>query len=213
MALSLRQKKIAKTKHSLAMAFVKKLKTEKFHSISIKDICEETDVSEASFFNYFPQKIDVLAYLLKAKIFKTYWTIRNLQKKLTLTECIEKTFELLTEEIKYPYIFSEIFSLIGPHKAQTASFAVTPDELQYIYPDCADAANSRMITMRGFFEELVAHAAAKKQIPEAVCQKTLVQFLMTILIGVPLSLPFSEFTNIAEIYRNHLSILWKLFQL
>jgi AcrR family transcriptional regulator len=211
MTLTLRQKKIAKTKHSLATAFVKKLRTDAFDRISIKDICEETDVSEATFYNYFPQKIDVIAYLLKAKIFKTYWTIKHQEKKLNFPQRIEKTFELFAEEIKHPNVFSEIFSLVGAHKAQMTQ-SISPEELQYLYPECIDAEKIPVIHLRDFFAELVAEADVQKELPKSVCKKTLVQFLMTILIGVPLSIPLSDFPNIAEIYRNHLSTLWKPFQ-
>ncbi len=213
MSLSLRQKKLIKTKHSLANAFAKKLKTQKFDQISIKDICAETDVSEASFFNYFPQKIDVIAFLFKAKIFKTYWTIEPLQKTLSFTQCIEKTFECFVDEIKHPFIFFEMLSIIGMHKTQMASFAISAEELQCIYPHCSNAEKIHMPTMHEFFEEMIEHAIEKKQIPATICKKTLAQFLMIILTGVPLSIPISEFTNLTETYRKHLSLLWRIFQL
>ena len=213
MSLSLRQKKLIKTKHSLAIAFANKLKTEKFDQISIKDICSQTDVSEASFFNYFPQKIDVIAYLFKVKIFKTYWTIKPLQKTLSFTQCIEKTFELFVDSIKHPFIFFEILSIIGMHKTQMTSFAISPQELQCIYPNCSHAEKIPVLTMHEFFEGMIRHAVENNQIPATVCKKTLAQFLMTILTGVPLSIPISEFSNLKEIYRQHLSLLWKIFQL
>ncbi len=171
MCLSLRQKKLIKTKHALAIAFANKLKTEKFDQISIKDVCAQTDVSEASFFNYFPQKIDVIAYLFKAKIFKTYWTIKPLQETLPFTECVEKTFALFVGEIKHPFIFFEMLSIIGTHKEQMASFTISPEELQCIYPDCADAEKIRMLTMHDFFEEMIEQAIEKKQIPSTLCKK------------------------------------------
>ena len=211
MSISLRQKKMMKTKHALAMAFIEKLKEQKFDTISIKDICAQTDVSEATFFNYFPQKVDVIAYLLKAKIFKTVWTVRSLQKNMPFTRRVEKTFELFAEEIKHPYVFFEVFSMIAMNKAQIEAFSISCEELQYIYPDCTCEEKIRTISIHDFFEELIDDA--RNEIPKTLCKHDFAQFLLTILTGVPLSIPVSEFPNITQIYHNHLSILWNIFQL
>lgn len=210
--LTLRQKKLIKTKHDLAQAFAKKLSSERFDEISIKDICQKMEVSEASFYNYFPQKIDVIAYLYKAKMFKTYAMVRPLLKTRTFKECIEKTFELITSEIKHPFIFFEILTLIGMHKKHVASFHITEKELACIFPDVI-CEKIPMVSLQEFFEELIEAGYKAQDIPEYISKKTLAQFLMTILTGVPLSTPHEEFSRLGEIYQTHLSLLWKIFHL
>ncbi|MFA6118619.1 MAG: hypothetical protein WC688_01745 [Parachlamydiales bacterium] len=213
MTLQLRQKKIYKTKLALAQVFIEKMKTEKFDAISIKDICAQAEICEATFFNYFPQKTDVIAYLLKVKLFKIYWTISNLQRNLHFTKIIEKVFELFANEIYHPYIFREVILIIGTIHKQINTIAISPEELQYIYPECPDIENVHITSLPEFFEGKIVLAIKQNLISKDICAKTLVQFLMTILKGVPLSIPNSEFNNIAEIYQKHLSLLWKIFQL
>ena len=50
---SLRERKYAKTKISLANAFMERLKTKRFSDIAIKEVCENVEVSEGTFYNYF----------------------------------------------------------------------------------------------------------------------------------------------------------------
>ncbi|NLE65671.1 MAG: TetR/AcrR family transcriptional regulator, partial [Elusimicrobia bacterium] len=59
---SLREKKFVKTKVSLMQEFMKRLKSTRFSEISIKEVCETVEVSESTFYNYFPQKVDVVCY-------------------------------------------------------------------------------------------------------------------------------------------------------
>lgn len=213
MTLALRQKKFFDTRLLLAKAFAEKLKTEKFDSISIKDICFKNDISEATFFNYFPQKIDVVAYWLKIKLFKLFWFIINFQKNSTFTNSIEKTFELFAGEIKHPYIFNEVISLFKLNNIQIKSIEISSEELRYIHPECPDLDKINFSSLYDFFEALIDNKINENLLSKNVSKKTLVQFLITILMGVPLSTPLSEYNNIAEIYQKHLSLLWKIFQL
>ncbi|MFA5250193.1 MAG: hypothetical protein WC371_02140 [Parachlamydiales bacterium] len=213
MTIALRKKKFFKTRLSLANAFVEKLKTKKFDAISIKDICSATEVSEATFFNYFPQKLDIILYLLKIKLFKTFWNIYNFPQDLSATGRIEKTFELFANEITHPYIFFEIIFILGTQNLRMNSVAISKDEFKYIYPECQKAGEIRLKTLRRYFAETIQKGIQKNEFSKNISKPKLVRFLMTILKGVPLSTPLSEFNRIAALYQEHLSILWKVFQI
>jgi hypothetical protein len=213
MTITLRHKKIYQTRLALAELFIEKLEEEKFESISIKDICEQTEVSEATFYNYFPQKIDVIAYWFKVKLYKILWTINNLHKNLSFTQSIEKTFELFAKEIKHPYLFYEVISIFGTSRIKINNFSLSEEELKYIYPEYKQDKKIPLINLSDFFTEKIDLQFKDGKIPQNVCKKTLCQFLLTILKGVPLSTPISEFNKIAEIYQKHLSLLWKILQL
>lgn len=59
--LSLREKKYAKTKLALLDAATERIGEKTFDAISVKELCEQAEVSEATFFNYFPKKQDLLS--------------------------------------------------------------------------------------------------------------------------------------------------------
>jgi AcrR family transcriptional regulator len=54
------------SKELLANALAQLLSTKKFTQISIKEICEEAQVSRQTFYNLFDSKDDILRYYLEA---------------------------------------------------------------------------------------------------------------------------------------------------
>lgn len=212
MNLSLRQKKYYKTRLALAQLFLEKLKIENFNDISIKEICSEVEISEATFFNYFPQKTDIIMYLFKVKFFKIFWIINDLEKSLSFTGSIEKIFELFAHEIKHPYIFEVIISIFRTSEIKMDSINISEREWKYIYPSCTGAEKIVLPTIYEYLEGKISKGIKDGEIPEDICKKTLLQFLITILKGVPLSTPIAEFKNIAKIYKKHLSLLWRILQ-
>jgi len=52
----LREKKHARTKITIMAAFIKCLEKTRFEDISIRQICKSVEVSEGTFFNYFPRR-------------------------------------------------------------------------------------------------------------------------------------------------------------
>src|SRR5215210_4290457 len=71
-AISLRERKFAKTKLALLRAAVTRLEQKRLSEITVKELCEHVQVSEATFFNYFPRKDDLLHY------FTRIWTLEVL---------------------------------------------------------------------------------------------------------------------------------------
>jgi len=80
---SLREKKFVKTKVSLMQAFMSRLKTTRFANISIKEVCESVEVSEGTFYNYFPQKVDVVYYYKSLVSVKIAWEINRKKSELS----------------------------------------------------------------------------------------------------------------------------------
>ncbi len=63
MELSLREIKYAKTKFEIVEAAWEHLATESFETCSVKDLCKKVQISEATFFNYFPKKEQLLFFM------------------------------------------------------------------------------------------------------------------------------------------------------
>ena len=67
----LRERKYAATKAALLDAVLARLHDQTLDSISVKEVCREVPVSEATFFNYFTSK-DVVRHPLVAAIIEAY---------------------------------------------------------------------------------------------------------------------------------------------
>ncbi|MBV6493308.1 MAG: hypothetical protein LDLANPLL_01324 [Turneriella sp.] len=62
--ISLRERKFAYARFSLLKELVDALEKKTFAEIRIRDLCAAAEISEPSFFNYFPEKDDLLNYFV-----------------------------------------------------------------------------------------------------------------------------------------------------
>ena len=72
-ALPLRQRKFARTKLALLDATLESLRSRSLDEVRVADLCAAADISPASFFNYFPQKADVLVYHVQLWSLEIAW--------------------------------------------------------------------------------------------------------------------------------------------
>ena len=70
---SLRQRKFAKTRLALAEAVTHHLEAAPFETLSVKALTERVQISEATFFNYFPKKEDLSVYLERLWTLELNW--------------------------------------------------------------------------------------------------------------------------------------------
>ena len=157
---SLREKKYAKTKIALAKAFIERLKTTKFSDISIKEVCEGVEVSEGTFFNYFPQKIDVAYYYQQIVGLKISYELKKNAEKMNSRQLIEFLFDRIAEEMEQPYLFYELISLFTGEKKRPGVIAtITPAEKYYAHPDCPGPAGPASGTLAGTSSGITAPSA------------------------------------------------------
>ncbi|HRE26019.1 MAG TPA: TetR family transcriptional regulator [Anaerolineales bacterium] len=71
--LPLRERKYAATKAALTRAVAVRLKQQSLEEIAVKEICAEAQVSEATFFNYFPTKAAVVGYRVQLWSIEARW--------------------------------------------------------------------------------------------------------------------------------------------
>ena len=206
---SLREKKFAKTKIALAAAFIERLTKTRFHDISIKEVCAGVEVSEGTFFNYFPQKIDVVYYHKQIVGLKVTWEIRQHWGKKTPRQLIELTFDVMARNLEQPYLFYELVSLFTAEKKKPATVELTRLEKMYAYPDLAGIEDVPAESLEDTFAALVAEAKKQGELrPEAKFADVLLA-LMTILVGLPLVIDGNDFSGLKSHFRSQLALLWK----
>ena len=84
---SLREKKHARTKIALMSSFIERLRNSRFEDISIRDVCKSAEISEGTFFNYFPEKIDVITYYVNLMTMKVIWKARQKAPRINTLPC------------------------------------------------------------------------------------------------------------------------------
>lgn len=206
---TLREKKYAKTKIALANAFIERLKKTKFSEISIKEVCESVEVSEGTFFNYFPQKVDVVFYYKQIIGLKISWEIKQSWGKKSPWALIEFTFNSIASELSQPYLFYEIISLFTAERKKSKEMALIPAEKFYANPGCGGIEDIPVELVEETLLALIKEAKQNGEFKEEIKPEEILLALMTILVGVPLAINIEDFGMLKKYYRLQLAILWK----
>jgi AcrR family transcriptional regulator len=206
---SLRDRKRAKQKVSLANEFVDRLRSEAFEDIVVKDICTSVDVSEGTFYNYFDKKSDVMMFFRDLSFAKMTWALH----KGSYTNVFEKLLlfvDILSDTLTHPHVFYEFASVAIKEKMKEEKVFLSEVELVVAFPGCDGIINFSGYSPLRLFGEIVEEALLSGEI--TVSQEEAVRALHVMMIGIPLSLEEKNFDNLKEAYRQQLKITWRGMQ-
>lgn len=177
----------------------------------VSEFCANMDVSEGTFFNYFPRKIDLLHYFSALSGIHVIWkTYQRADQKLYLN-LIDTVFEDMAEEFENLNLIYEIFSTILGQKQTLHTIKITRAEKYFAFPECAGIENIRSpsISFEDFFEEILKKAVKNKELPETTNVHEAVLFLKTIMVGLPLAINREKIKEIRSKHKKMLELLWK----
>jgi AcrR family transcriptional regulator len=208
---SLRERKYAKSKISLARAFIERLKTHRFEEISITELCASTDVSEGTFFNYFPQKLDLIHYIGALSGIHVIWKTHQKADKDCYLSLIDTVFDYMSENFKNHNLVANIASTIIRQKQLHHVIKITRAEKYFAFPGCAgiEDINPPSILFEDYFEEILKKAVKNMELPETTDVYDAVLFLKTIMAGIPLAIKREKIKDLKFWNRKMLKLLWK----
>ena len=205
----LRERKYAKTKISLAQEFMDRMKTQRFSNISIKDVCEKVEVSEGTFYNYFPHKMHLVCFFNKFTVLKLLWEVGRKSFRNDV-EIIEYAFDCLADNIGESSLFYEIISLYASERIKPDDGeSLTEAEKVLGLPDCPGIENVQLMTLENFFAKHVANSQKNGLLKKGVSSESIVILLMSTLVGLPLAIDINHFGSLKGLYKTQLSMLWK----
>ncbi len=205
---TLREKKYAKTKIAIMREFMSKLKAMRFADISIKEVCETVEVSEGTFYNYFPRKIDIIEYYFALAFLRIIWAIEIKKIAISYQEKIEYIFDAMSDEITEPFLFYEIISVKTSAKKDCHNnLDLTEAEKVLGVPDCDGIECVQSVTMERYFTRILKDAKKDNQLKINFSVDQVVMALMSTAIGVPLSIEIKDFRNLKKAYRAQLAII------
>ena len=210
MEYPLREKKYAKTKIALVNEFIERLKTNRFSDISIKEVCDSLEVSEGTFYNYFPHKYDLLSYFERLTLLKIMWGMKDKEKKLDSLGLIEYVFDCLARDIEQPFLFYEIISVFTTEKIKPGKGEdLTEAEKYYAFPDCNGIEQVKLVSLEDLFVSIIERAQNSGDILKSINVKEFALTLVAIMVGLPLAIEMDEFDKLSTLFRNQLIMLWK----
>ncbi|MCK9623096.1 MAG: TetR/AcrR family transcriptional regulator, partial [Methylobacter sp.] len=189
---SLREVKHARTKIALMKAFIERLRHSRFEDISIKDVCRSAEISEGTFFNYFPGKIDVITYYVNLMTMKFIWKARQKAPNGNSIALIGAFFEEMAGEITKLDITYELISIMVVQHERPKKAAISDIEKHLVFPDLAGIEDISPILIDEFFRRCMEGALKNGELPGSVNIDDAVVSLITIIVGTMIAIKFNS---------------------
>ena len=206
---SLRERKHAKTKIAIMNAFIERLEKTRFDDISIRQICKSVEVSEGTFFNYFPEKIDIINYYMNLMFLEVVAKARKDAPQGKYLLLINATFVRLAEELlKYNNIVYQMISLMIVQRERPKTVAISNLERQIYFSGSEGIENVRVMLVDDFLRECLIGAVKNGELAKDIKIDDVLVSLMTILSGTLLAAKFSAIKDRSYHYTRQLQFLW-----
>lgn len=197
----------ASNKQAILKALLERMQKEEFNEIKISDLCEQASISQASFYNYFPQKTDILLYYIQLWLVEMFW-VNTVSRKLSGLEAIERLFEDMAEVcISQPKLLTEIISLQVRTKKLNHLNSLSIADKQVAFPnyECVDKI---VVEDLGALLLLnIQQAIRNEELPMNSDVTTLIVALSSIFFSVPILFSQGTLAEIKTAYKNQLNLI------
>ena len=208
-ALPLRQRKFARTKLALLDATLESLRSRSLDEVRVADLCAAADISPASFFNYFPQKADVLVYHVQLWSLEIAWHAERLARKRGGLAAIEEVFALTAREVvRNPEAMAEIIAAQARMQSPPAMADVTDAERLLAFPELDGIELVRIQDLESILTPFIARAIEADELPSRIFRRMVASGLMALFFGMPIVLRRAGPKGLEAAYRRQLKIFW-----
>lgn len=207
---SLRQRKHAKTKIAIMKAFIQSMEKTQFELISVRQICESIDISEGTFFNYFPQKINIIYYYVRLMTLRVIWKAQRQACEGTRLDLINAVFQGVAEEASKINITHRLVAVLGTHQGERPSENIVSDlEKKLVFPHCPGIDHIRPVLIDDFLKKCLKEAREQGELPKNTDLNDAVIFLLAILAGTLMAAPLGSVKDYKHYYTRQLQAVWK----
>jgi AcrR family transcriptional regulator len=207
--IPLRERKLAQTRLALLDALLSALEAEPLADIRAKDLAARVGVSEATFFNHFSGKSDLLLYFVLHWSVEVGFAARVFDEDASGLEAIERVFAITAESVaKHPRVLVEIVAqqaVVGaPHEAPALAAA---DRLLR-WPGIDGVADVPAQGLDSIVPRCLARAVARGELPAHTDVNLLFLAVASVFLGTPAALGPALRPDIGALWQAQLSLLW-----
>jgi len=206
----LREKKFARTRLALAQATTHHLEAAAFETLSVKALCERVQISEATFFNYFPRKDDLIVYLDHLWTLELNWYGLQAARQQQGLAVIEALFRYTAIQIqKKPGLMGEIIAHEARARERHAGPTITLAERMLAFADLEGIEDLPDDSLETLLRNALQSAIDAGELPVNTAIAAAMVALVSIFYGVPLAMQHANSAAIGAMYRQQLVILWE----
>ena len=207
---TLRERKFAKTRLALAEVAAQHMEVAPFETISVKVLCERVQVSEATFFNYFPKKDDLIVYLDHLWTLELNWYGRQSAQQHAGLAVIDAMFRYTAIQVqKKPGLMGEIIAHEARARTRSANPNITRAERMMAFQDLDGIAEMDDDSLEHILRAALQQGIEHGELPVNTAVTAAMVGLVSIFYGVPLALQYSNPAAIGAMYRQQLALLWE----
>jgi len=207
---SLRERKFARTRLALAEVATQHMQAASFETLAVKALCERVQVSEATFFNYFPKKDDLIVYLDHLWTLELNWYGRQSAAQHSGLAVIDAMFRYTAIQVqKKPGLMGEIIAHEARARQRAANPEITRAERLLAFPDLDGIETMPDDSLEHILRAALQQGIDQGELPENTAVTAAMVGLVSIFYGVPLALQHSNPAAIGAMYRQQLAILWE----
>ncbi len=205
----LRTRKAARTRLALARALSGALVDHTFADIRVKTICAEAELSEATFFNYFGRKQDLMTYLAHLWLLELGWHVELAATRVRGLAVIDQLFAQVANTCeRKPGIFRELLVWIARGGSLDPNIPLGQLEKQLAFPDLEGIGDTPVRGIDNWLLKQLEVAVSDGELPDNTIIPLMLASLLTILLGVPMTMLSHDPQRIAGHYRQQLALLW-----
>jgi AcrR family transcriptional regulator len=206
---SLRERKFARTRLALAEAATNHLEAAAFESLSVKALCDRVQISEATFFNYFPRKEDLIVYLDRLWTLELNWYGKQASAQQQGLAVIDSMFRYTAIQIqKKPGLMGEIIAYEARSRERHSGLDITTAERMMAFSDLPGIVDLADDSLESLLKDSLQKAINLGELPENTAMATAMVGMVSIFYGVPLAMQHGNAAGIGAMYRQQLAILW-----
>lgn len=208
--IPLRPRKLALTKVKLLHAAVARLDRVSLDELAVRDLCEDAEISEASFFNYFPKKSDLLVYFVQLWTLDVAWhALRSEPRPATSFDAIARIFAVTGAQVaEHPGVMAEVLAAQARLTAPPPLAEITLAERLAAFPGRDGIETLEARGLESVLPELLAQAVKRRELPPRTDLRAAFLGLAAIFFGVPIALRRVDPRAVEAAYGQQLAIYW-----
>jgi AcrR family transcriptional regulator len=206
---SLRERKFARTRLALAEAVTHHLEVAPFEDLSVKALCERVQISEATFFNYFPRKEDLIVYLDRLWTLELNWYGRQTTEQQRGLAVIEALFRYTSIQVqKKPGLMGEIIAHEARARERHSGPEITTAERMIAFADLEGIETLPDDSLEHLLRTSLQTAIDQGELPANTAMAAAMVALVSVFYGVPLAMQHGNPAAIGAMYQQQLALLW-----
>lgn len=204
----LKERKFARTRMGLTAGLLKLLETRPYEEIKITELCQFAQISEPTFYNYFPEKDDLIFHYIQ--IWSLMVTVFAEEQKMASSGygLLLSLFQYTAKESKKnPRILLEIIAFQAKKKHRLKTNGLTIVERKLMFPNFEGIEMMPIGGVEMVLENAMYLSQKNRELPEKTDWEGLSLTIASSFFGIPI-IAFQMNQNLEKLWIDALNYIW-----